>query len=171
MLGQTRQWQTHHRKICKRYNRYTASTQYQALDPRERTDALLLSQFLIQAFSTEDYTRRASDDADDLATFFNLLKQPYTGLKTPPLCRPTVDSRVSEAADDIYARFSNNNFVLHSHLTSYAHGVFPLASRLFNHSCYPNCVTKYVIDPTNVVTMEVVAIRHIAQGEEVRVNP
>jgi SET and MYND domain-containing protein len=69
---------------------------------------------------------------------------------------------------EIYARFGNNNFVIHSHLTTFGHGVFPLASRLFNHSCLPNAAAKYTLSASNVPRMDVVALRDIAQGEEVR---
>lgn len=71
--------------------------------------------------------------------------------------------------EDIYSRFGNNNFLVHSHLNPCAHGIFPLASRLFNHSCNPNCVAKYLFRKGEPVVMEVVAISAIAEGEEVRI--
>jgi SET and MYND domain-containing protein len=69
---------------------------------------------------------------------------------------------------DIYSRFHNNNFTIHSHMSTVAHGVFPLASRYFNHSCVPNAAPKYILTPAQPVTMEVVALRDIELGEEVR---
>jgi SET and MYND domain-containing protein len=69
---------------------------------------------------------------------------------------------------NLYARFANNNFVIHSHLAPYAHGIFPLASRLFNHSCAPNAAPKFIISPARRVSMEVVSLASIHQDEEVR---
>ncbi|KAG5219766.1 SET domain-containing protein [Salix suchowensis] len=67
----------------------------------------------------------------------------------------------------LYNRFGNNNFTIHSHLNSFAHGIFPLASRLFNHSCAPNAAARYKLVQGQAVTMEVVALRDIPEGEEV----
>lgn len=67
----------------------------------------------------------------------------------------------------LYSRFGNNNFAIHSHLTSFAHGIFPVASRLFNHSCIPNAAAKYIINRSQPIKMEVVALRDITKGEEV----
>jgi hypothetical protein len=72
--------------------------------------------------------------------------------------------------DELYSRFGNNNFVIHSHLVSIAHGIFPLASRLFNHSCVPNAVAKYIFTESEPVRMDVVALRHIKEGEEVGIH-
>ena len=52
-----------------------------------------------------------------------------------------------------WKRFGPNNFVLHSFAAlnggvaeaAYAHGIFPLASRLFNHSCYPMAWPAFVV--------------------------
>jgi hypothetical protein len=68
---------------------------------------------------------------------------------------------------EMYSRFGNNNFIIHSHLTTFGHGIFPLASRLFNHSCLPNAAAKYILSPSNPPKMEVIALRDIALGEEV----
>jgi hypothetical protein len=71
----------------------------------------------------------------------------------------------------LYSRFGNNNFAIHSHLSAIAHGIFPLASRLFNHSCLPNSAPKYIFSPSEGVKMEIVALRHISPEEEVRNFP
>ena len=70
--------------------------------------------------------------------------------------------------DELYSRFCNNNFAIHSHLVSIAHGIFPLASRLFNHSCIPNAAAKYIFTESEPVRMDVVALREIQTDEEVR---
>ena len=70
--------------------------------------------------------------------------------------------------DELYSRFGNNNFAIHSHLVSMAHGIFPLASRLFNHSCIPNAAATYIFTESEPVRMDVVALREIKEEEEVR---
>ncbi|KAJ7863102.1 hypothetical protein B0H14DRAFT_2441201 [Mycena olivaceomarginata] len=152
---QTLQWQTHHRRICKRFAKYTASLGYQALAPHEKLDALLLSHLVAQLEDINDAR---------LATVTSLLPGPVE-LPVPPIsCSPRIPESVVR---EIYARFGNNNFVIHSHLTTFGHGVFPLASRLFNHSCLPNAAAKYILSASNVPRMDVVALRDIAQGEEI----
>ncbi|KAG6820728.1 hypothetical protein H0H93_012781 [Arthromyces matolae] len=109
----------------------------------------------------------SSDDNSPLSTFLSLLPGPSTNdefkIPLPPSMR---FSTSLEYAKSLYSRCGNNNFAIHSHLTTIGHGVFPLASRLFNHSCYPNAAPKYKFTPTGVV-MEVVALREIAQDEEI----
>lgn len=131
----------------------------------------MLSQLLVEVFPHDDFDMSAASSRSDLVSqFFDLLKGPenHRGAAHPPLCRSVKSAKVpEEIAFEVFSRFGNNNFIVHSHLTSYAHGVFPLASRLFNHSCVPNCAAKYIITPTETVRMEVVALRNIAPGEEV----
>lgn len=98
----------------------------------------------------------------------SLLPGPVTGKDAPPTCPLSASQRPLQSASELFSRGGNNNFSIHSHLTTIAHGVFPLASRLFNHSCVPNAVAKYKIAPAKEVVMEIVAIRDIASGEEAR---
>ncbi|CAL1713172.1 unnamed protein product [Somion occarium] len=143
-------WKAHHRRICKAYNRYTISSGYQALPVNEKVDAMLLSQLLVQVFPKDDFS-------------------------LPPLAGndPLVTSKSADVpqhiARECFSRFGNNNFVLHSHLNTFAHGVYPLASRLFNHSCIPNCVVKYRITRGEPVKMEIVSLHEIAAGEEITI--
>lgn len=168
-----KQWQAHHRKICKRFNTYAAGSEYRALQPHQRVDAVLLSQLLVEIFPQDEFNiQAASTRSDPVAQFFDLLKAPVHSQSAVwlPLCRPVKSSEVPGAVvAETLSRFGNNNFLLHSHLTTYAHGIFPLASRLFNHSCAPNCAAKYIITPMEAVRMEVVALRDILAGEEVSV--
>ncbi|KAF8134782.1 hypothetical protein K438DRAFT_1640448, partial [Mycena galopus ATCC 62051] len=153
---QTVQWQAHHKKICKRFAKYTTSLAFQALAPHEKLDAFLLSHLVAQLDGP------GNDDRIDTITC--LLPGPVE-LPLPPIACST---RIPESVvRDIYRRFGNNNFVIHSHLTTFGHGVFPLASRLFNHSCLPNAAAKYVLSGSNLPQMEVVALREIAQEEEI----
>ncbi|KAJ7644145.1 hypothetical protein FB45DRAFT_987729, partial [Roridomyces roridus] len=151
---QTLQWNTHHRKICKcvaarRFNNYTSSMPFQALAAHEKMDALLLSHLVAQLNGAEDSNPSIMD----------LLPGP--AVTVPPIAYS------SPSASELYSRFGNNNFVVHSHLETFAHGIFPLASRLFNHSCLPNAAAKYILAPSKPPVMEVVALRDIAAGEEI----
>ncbi|KAJ7935654.1 hypothetical protein B0H13DRAFT_1949076 [Mycena leptocephala] len=154
---QTLQWQSHHKRICKRFNKYTSSLGFQALAAHEKLDALLLSHLVAQLDGVD-----ANDDR--LTDIISLLPGPVE-LPLPPI---VYSSRIAESVvREIYSRFGNNNFVIHSHLTTFGHGIFPLASRLFNHSCLPNAAAKYILSPSNPPKMEVIALRDIALGEEI----
>ncbi|KAJ7780697.1 SET domain-containing protein [Mycena maculata] len=152
---QALQWQSHHKKICKRFNQYTASVNFQALAAHEKMDALLLSHLVAQLDSTADVGERVMD----------LLHGPVD----PPALPIVYASRrvAGSLVRDLYSRFGNNNFVIHSHLTTLGHGIFPIASRLFNHSCLPNAAAKYILSPSSPPTMQVVALRDIPPGEEI----
>lgn len=143
--------------------------EYSAISSHDQVDAALLSHMLAMAFPDAKYTVTAGRD-EQLDIFLDLLTSPAAHLPPIPvsLGQHETDPSLAAMTRQFYARFGNNNFVIHSHLDSYAHGVFPLASRLFNHSCTPNAVTRYVITPSEAVRMEVVALRDIAEGEEVR---
>lgn len=129
-----------------------------------KLDSLLLSHMAAQMKSLTQ-TSPAEAVASPLAIFLSLLPGPIAGPETPPICSKTLTSK--EDLAHIYARFGNNNFAIHSHLNTYAHGVFPLASRLFNHSCLPNAAARYVLSDHKQVTMEVIALREILAEEEV----
>jgi hypothetical protein len=141
------------------------------LDEYQKTDAILLSH-VMAALSMYDPTHqttekeklRGLEDFSSLPpseTFIDLL--PSSDTVTLP-----VASGSSPLSQDIYSRFKNNNFVLHSHLNpGYAHGVFPLASRFLNHSCTPNAAPLFVLREGHLPSMEIVALQDIALGEEV----
>jgi SET and MYND domain-containing protein len=79
----------------------------------------------------------------------------------------SVGVEVHQSLEALFSRSGNNNFAVYNHLTTIAHGIFPLASRLFNHSCLPNAVATYLIRQGEPVRMEVVALREIRATEEV----
>lgn len=169
VVGQKIQWQEHHRKLCKKYNSFVASPEYQALSPTDRVDAILLSQFLAATFPHDDFTLPTAGMTGPLSIFFDLIKGPESTRRPLPVCRPSRSTQIpAKVVEEVYSRFGNNNFLVHSHLTSCAHGVFPLASRLFNHSCVPNCVARYTFTQGVPVRMVIVAIQNIAPGDEVR---
>ncbi|KAI0365729.1 SET domain-containing protein [Pilatotrama ljubarskyi] len=165
-------WKAHHKKLCKSYNAFAASTEYQALTPHDQVDALLLSQMVAEPGPWRPVQNGGSGNLlDPYATFLELLKGPRADGFELPLCLPrgAGNPEILAVARELYMRFGNNNFVVHSHLNSYGHGVFPLASRLFNHSCVPNAVCKYVIRRSEPVLMQVVALRDIEEGEEITI--
>ncbi|KAF9230193.1 hypothetical protein BU15DRAFT_91168 [Melanogaster broomeanus] len=159
---QTSHWPIH-KKYCKNFNRFCASRIFQQLESHEKLDALLLTHLLAKCSA-----RGAEEEDDpDLSIFMSLLTGLTTGSNAPPTCPLASSRRPTQAVDDLFSRCGNNNFSIHSHLTTIAHGVFPLASRLFNHSCVPNAVAKYIIVPGQEVRMEIVALCDIAPREEI----
>jgi hypothetical protein len=148
---QGRHW-PRHRRLCKLYKELISSDEWKGLLPDERTDALLLWDTASQIVAREGKISWESDlsahftvldDAIDI--FMSLLPGPAQSFtQIPPLLNRTAPRNFLE---DIYRRFGNNNFTIHSHLVTYGHGVFPISSRFFNHSCAPNAIPRYTIHP------------------------
>lgn len=155
-------WTSGHRKICKLYKAYTSSTAFQALETHKKMDALLLSILVAHLCSVHDWNENIS-----ISTFQSLLRGPVE-VSSPPVCPKHSISQ--SVIDDFYARFDNNNFSIHSHFKTYAHGIFPVASRLFNHSCMPNAAVKFIIQTHEPVQMQIVALRSISVGDEVHAS-
>ncbi|KIK01870.1 hypothetical protein K443DRAFT_678014 [Laccaria amethystina LaAM-08-1] len=160
---QTEQWHAHHKRICKNYTKFTASLAFQSLRVHERNDSLLLSHLLAHLSLLS--TPYAPEDSSPLSIFLSLLPSPVPDMSVPPVC-PISPTPPLDLLRTLYTRFGNNNFAIHSHLTTIGHGVFPLASRLFNHSCVPNAAARYSLSPSHGLWMEVIAIRDILSGEE-----
>ncbi|KIK52040.1 hypothetical protein GYMLUDRAFT_50106 [Collybiopsis luxurians FD-317 M1] len=154
-------WKSGHRKICKLYNTYISSPSFQALEEHKKMDALLLSN-LVAYLSCVDPTEWHV--STPIFTFRSLLQSPMNG-SSPPVCPKHLFT--GDFVDELYSRFENNNFSIHSHFNTYAHGIFPAASRLFNHSCMPNAAVKFSIQAHEPVKMEIVALRSISQGDEI----
>ncbi|OSX59923.1 hypothetical protein POSPLADRAFT_1066984 [Postia placenta MAD-698-R-SB12] len=165
---QRKQWSSQHKRLCKRYPRYMASEEYQALSHHDQVDAILLSHLIAERF-IDDGGNISAEGGSSMSTLMELVEARSAPTTIPPLCNANVPSDVLSTAHAIYNRFGNNNFVVHSHLNSYAHGIFPFASRSFNHSCVPNAVVKYIITPCHPVRMEVIALRDIARGDEITI--
>ncbi|KDR82823.1 hypothetical protein GALMADRAFT_1348489 [Galerina marginata CBS 339.88] len=158
------QWRIHHKRICKTINFYMSSPEYQALPEHQKHDSLLLSHTVAQmSLLPNPYS---FDDSSTAAILLTLLPHPCDFVEPPVICsiKPSAPPLL---LGRIYARFGNNNFAIHSHLTTIGHGVFPIASRLFNHSCLPNAAAKYSLSPTQSIVMDVVALRDILPGEEI----
>ncbi|KAI5824841.1 SET domain-containing protein [Schizophyllum commune Tattone D] len=152
-------WQKNHKRICKLYSSFSASLG--SLPEHSRMDAILLSHLLAQ-ITPDDLTT----DSSPVQTLLSLLPSPQEENPAPPVCN--VPQFVpSILVQTLFVRFQNNNFAMHSHLSTFGHGIFPLASRLFNHSCVPNAAARYILRPREPVKMEVVALRPILAGEEI----
>jgi len=163
-LGQKIQWKAHHKEICKLYNTYVSSNEFGALPCHEKMDALLLTHLLADISSSA--LSLSDDSSSAVTTFHSLLPSPQIVKSAPPI--PHFKHALPvDTMRDIYSKFGNNNFTIHSHLNSIGHGVFPLASRLFNHSCSPNTAARYLFLHAAPVVMEVVALCDISPGEEV----
>ena len=162
--GQNLHWRAHHKVICKSIRQFLASSEYQNLPSNEQLDSLLLSH-LVAEFYSGKHNRRGQDPA--FCTMLSLMEGPVP-LNAPPICPMNKAVVPEDDIQSLYARFANNNFTIHSHLVVYAHGIFPLASRLFNHSCVPNAAAKFIITPSRCVSMEVVSLTAIPQDEEVQ---
>ncbi|KAG2010167.1 hypothetical protein CC2G_013010 [Coprinopsis cinerea AmutBmut pab1-1] len=161
---QSAQWQTHHKRICKRINQFTSSTVFQGLEEHEKMDALLLNH-LVASLSTLP-TAYNLEQSQEATLFLSLLPGPSSGSEPPLICTISPPPK-ADLIPTLFERFGNNNFTMHSHLNSIAHGIFPLASRSFNHSCSPNAAPKYTFSAHQPVIMEVVALKDIHQGEEI----
>jgi SET and MYND domain-containing protein len=143
---------------------------FQQLEKHGRMDSFLLTHLLAHLSTlSEPYSPEVSTE---LSITLSLLPGPSGdgAASNPPYCPIKPPPPSEDLVTDIYSRFGNNNFTIHSHLNSIAHGIFPQASRMFNHSCTPNAVAKYVLKPGEVAAMEVVSLRDISSGEEVRRN-
>ncbi|KAG8738025.1 hypothetical protein FRC12_016944, partial [Ceratobasidium sp. 428] len=133
-----------------------------------RADVFLLSHLAAEHF----YKLMTLDDAQGSANasvlaFWDLLTSKNTpGRDTIPALNFTSPSVLAAAA----ARFGNNNFVIHdARLVPYAHGVFALASRSFNHSCKPN--TASMFEPTQGgIQMVVKLLEDVGDGQEICIS-
>lgn len=168
--GQKREWKAHHRKICQSYVRPSPTSALRALSATDDLDALLASQVVAEMFPKDSYMYEERNDGSPFSTFMSLLRHPQAKVTTTssyPSREGVIYGSPLSMADEVRSRFPNNNFMIHSHLTSYAIGIFPLASRLFNHSCVPNAVVKFVITPGERVRMDVIALTTIDYDDEV----
>jgi len=125
-------------------------------------DAVLLSHLVVQI---GNQTSPLDDTTSPMAVFLSLLPGPASNTHIPPVC--TVPSSRRDILNDLYTRFGNNNFAIQSHLDTIGHGIFPNASRSFNHSCVPNAAARYQFMQGKQATVEVIALRDISAGEEV----
>ncbi|KLO16793.1 hypothetical protein SCHPADRAFT_937655 [Schizopora paradoxa] len=168
--GQSAHWKTVHRHMCKTLNKSLSSSSFQGLMQHERLDALLLSHLLATHHKfLKNSPSPKNEKLELLDVFLDLLPHDQPPA-TPPVVEMNFARFPQNTVDAIYSRFSNNNFVIHSHLDQVGHGIFPLASRLFNHSCAPNAIMAFTFeDNGQPPRMLVRALRDIKDGEEITV--
>ncbi|KAF8627430.1 hypothetical protein AX17_006245 [Amanita inopinata Kibby_2008] len=125
-------------------------------------DAILLSHLAAWIITVNMHI---DDDSSPLSVFLSLLPGPIPNVRTPPVCIST--PLANDLLERLYVRFGNNNFAIQSYLSTVGHGIFPTASRAFNHSCLPNAAAKYQFASAQPVVMEVIALRDIEGEEEI----
>ncbi|KDQ20923.1 hypothetical protein BOTBODRAFT_100397 [Botryobasidium botryosum FD-172 SS1] len=167
-------WRAHHKRLCRHLPSFVESGEY---DPARSLESLLLMHLIAEHFSspaslelfasTTNVDNALPGDAkpvnldDPLSTLLSLLPHPAPQ-PAPPLPRLSV-SIDTNIASYLSARAPNNHFTLHdSYLTSFAHGIFPAASRSFNHSCVPTAVAIY-----EGTIMQVKTLVAMQAGEEI----
>lgn len=170
LIGQTRHWKTIHKYMCKRIAKFRTTNDFQASPVHRQTDAFLLSHLLAEYGQrlSLDGCPSSEDMRDPLATFTSLLPFSDVSQDHPPdICTVERADKVSpDIIKALFNRFSNNNFIIHSHLSPVGHGIFPVASRLFNHSCMPNAIVSYEFLPQGVQIL-VRTLTDIKSGDEV----
>ncbi|EJC98158.1 SET domain-containing protein [Fomitiporia mediterranea MF3/22] len=169
---QTRHWNVIHKYMCKNISNFCISSDFQASPIHARTDAFLLSHLVAEQSERLEISGENLREGfnDPLATFVSLLPLSAASVPDTPLICPLSRSSIASPAviKEIFSRFSNNNFIVHSHLSAVGHGIFPLASRLFNHSCLPNAIVTYSFTSEGI-QMVVKALTPIKQGEEITI--
>ena len=138
------------------------SEAYAALSDDQMMDCRILSQ-LVAKIALE-----RPESATAISTFENLLPSPHELEELPVIPMRRVDPSILSQVPTLYQRFPNNNHVIQIHLRAIGVAILPLTSRLLNHSCSPNAVLRYILSPSQKPRAEVVTIREISEGEEVR---
>lgn len=160
--GQKLHWDTGHRLICKTYLDFIMSETFAALTDDQTMDCRVLSQLVAKiALQRPEY-------AESILTFESLLPSPLELEVLPSVPMKRVDTPLLSRVPVLYQRFPNNNHVIQIHLRAIGVAILPLTSRLLNHSCSPNAVLRYILSASQKPQAEVVAIREISEGEEVR---
>ena len=108
------------------------------------------------------------EHATSIAIFESLLPSPHVLEMLPAMPTRRVAAPLLSRAHELYQRFPNNNHVIQINLRAIGVAILPLTSRLLNHSCTPNTVLRYILSESQKPRAEVVTIREISEGEEVR---
>ena len=162
--GQKLHWDSNHKLICSVQFEFMTSETCESLPDDQMIDCIVLSQLMAKI------ALQRPEHAAPIATFESLLPSPLE-LETPPVIpMKRLDPSLRSRAPALYRRFPNNNHVIPIHLRGIGVAILPLMSRLLNHSCSPNAVLRYILSASQRPRAEVVAIREISEGEEVRVT-
>jgi len=117
-----------------------------------------------------DIALQRPESAASILTFESLLPSPHELEALPIAPMRRVDPPSPPRVRALYQRFPNNNHVIQIHLRAIGVAIMPLTSRLLNHSCSPNAVLRYILSASQKPRAEVVTIREISEGEEVRLS-
>lgn len=148
--------------ICKAHLEFIMSETYAALSDDQMMDSRVLSQLVAKI------ALQRPEHAASILTFESLLPSPHKVEAPPIVPMRRVDPSLLSRVPALFQRFPNNNHVIQIHLRAIGVAILPLTSRLMNHSCSPNAVLRYILSPSKRPRAEVVAIREISEGEEVR---
>ncbi|PVG02620.1 hypothetical protein CPB86DRAFT_530653 [Serendipita vermifera] len=180
-------WKDSHRKICSLLSKgFHLSASYLEQDPDQKTNSdLLLSLYgkllvasRLSFFQGDEQTAKQESenlsrlDNDPTLCFKSLIAHPH------PRSLPAVPAQLRGEHGEFFraawARFDCNNFVLHNisslepEAGSYAQGIFPFASRCFNHSCVPSAWCAFMLQDRHA-WLEVRALVDIQQGQEITI--
>lgn len=134
----------------------------ESLPDDQMIDCLVLSQLVAKI------ALQRPEHVVPIANFESLLPSPLELEMPPVIPMRRVEPSLLSRAHALYRRFPNNNHVIPIHLRGIGVAILPLTSRLLNHSCSPNAVLRYILSASQRPRAEVVAIREISEGEEVR---
>ncbi|CAE6380372.1 unnamed protein product [Rhizoctonia solani] len=166
---QSASWKRHHRRLCGFSKTYASSSAYKDATEETQTDICLLAHLAAEHFYKFNTLEEAQATPNQTAqTFWDLLvsAQPHAGQNLIFPLGFTSSGVLSAAA----ARFGNNNFVIHdAQLVPYAHGVFALASRSFNHSCQPNAVAMFE-ESEKFPQIVIKLVENVSAGEEICIS-
>lgn len=180
---QSAAWKSHHRTTCALLsNGYRAKHPYISQPEGKQADLdLLITLYGLVAtsqpsmFEQSNWAVRREPTLlpeEPLECFSTLL--PHSGQVDPPYIPTTFGKTQAEFLKEAWARFENNNFVLHNissmvpNSGAYAHGIFPHASRGFNHSCSPNAWSAFVLEQRQA-WLEIRALISIKESEEITI--
>ena len=138
------------------------SEPYAALTYDQMMDCRVLSQLVAEI------ALQRPESAASIITFESLLPSPHGLEHIPMIPMRRVEPPLRDRAHGLYQLFPNNNHVIQIHLRAIGVAILPLTSRLLNHSCSPNAVLRYILSASQKPRAEVVTIREISEGEEVR---
>ncbi|CAE6484177.1 unnamed protein product [Rhizoctonia solani] len=166
---QSASWKRHHRRLCGFSKAYSSTSAYKDATEDTQTDICLLAHLGAEHFYKFNTLEEAQTTSNQtVQIFWDLLAsaQPHAGQNLISPLDFTSSGVLSSAA----ARFGNNNFVIHdAQLVPYAHGVFALASRSFNHSCRPNAVAMFE-ESEKGPQMVIKLVENVAAGEEICIS-
>ncbi|KAF8340702.1 uncharacterized protein EI90DRAFT_3036532 [Cantharellus anzutake] len=179
-IGQHAAWQRHHRRLCKKLSTFLSMAQFQPGDQSVQSQSLLLCHLLLEHFS--DLGGGALQQGIEIGAnggtvehisernvLLSLLPHPEPQ-QSPPLPLFLAKEHSHELIQALSSRSVNNDWVIYSSsLHPIGHGVFPRASRYFNHSCSPSAVQVYTFDEAGPI-MHIKALKNLSAGEEITVT-